>query len=140
MGRSKKFTAASAWDIEMGMRQVILAIIDSGIEYTHPDLADNIWHNPAEIPGNGLDDDQNGYVDDDIGWDFSDAPGLPGSGDFLSRDNDPMDEGGHGTHVAGIAAAVRNNGTGIAGVAPGCQIMTLRAGFSNAGRWRISPG
>lgn len=125
----ERIEAASAWEIQRGRRQIVLAIIDSGVEYDHPDLAANIWHNPAEIPDNGLDDDQNGYIDDVIGWDFTDAPDLPGAGDYLDRDNDPHDEGGHGTHVAGISAAVGNNGSGISGVAPNCRIMALRAGF-----------
>ncbi len=124
-----KINAVQAWQIESGISQIILAIIDSGLDYNHPDLAGNIWQNPAEIPGNGLDDDQNGYIDDRIGWDFSDAPDLPGVGDYYDRDNDPMDESSHGSHVAGIAAAVRNNGQGISGVAPNCRIMAVRAGF-----------
>ncbi len=112
-------------------QEVVLAIIDSGIDHTHEDLADNIWTNPAEAEGRpGVDDDGNGYIDDIRGWDFSDAPDLPGRGDYLTPDNDPADESGHGTHVAGIAGAVANNGAGIAGVAPDARLMALRAGVT----------
>lgn len=110
----------------------VIAIIDSGLDYRHEDLAPVVWVNPAEANGRpGVDDDGNGYVDDIRGWDFTDAPDVPGaSGDYLRRDNDPMDEGGHGTHVAGIAGAAVNNGVGIAGVCPVCRLMALRAGFT----------
>ena len=109
---------------------VLIAVVDSGIDAAHPDLRDRIWRNPAEILGEaGVDDDGNGYVDDVAGWDFTDAPGLPGSGDYLERDADPADDSGHGTHVAGVAAAAAGNGEGIAGVAPGVRVMPLRAGL-----------
>ncbi|OQY28189.1 MAG: hypothetical protein B6244_08015 [Candidatus Cloacimonetes bacterium 4572_55] len=121
--------AFDAWETETGSPHIILAIIDSGVDYYHPDLSQNIWRNSSEIPGNQIDDDGNGYIDDIVGWDFSDAQGLPGAGDFVERDNDPSDEGGHGTHVAGIVAAAIDNDVGIGGVAPNCQIMPLRAGF-----------
>ncbi len=103
--------APEAWDIETGSSDIIIAIIDTGIDYTHPDLADNIWINDNEIPDNDVDDDENGYVDDVIGW------------DFYYDDADPIDENGHGTHCAGIASAVGNNGIGIAGVCWDCKIM-----------------
>ena len=83
----------------------LVAVIDTGIDYTHPDLAANIWTNPGEIAGNGVDDDGNGFVDDVHGYDFA------------NDDGDPMDDHGHGTHVAGTIAAVGNNGIGVAGVA-----------------------
>ena len=112
-------------------KQIIVAIIDSGVDYNHEDLRDNIWHNAAEVSGApGVDDDDNGYVDDVRGWDFTHAPGVPGLGDYLDRDNDPQDESSHGTHAAGIVAAVRNNNAGIVGIAPDAQIMALRAGLS----------
>ena len=112
----------------------IIAIIDSGIDYTHEDLSRVVWTNQAEILGRpGADDDGNGYVDDSRGWDFADAPSVPGTGDYLDRDNDPMDDGGHGTHVAGIAGAAVNNGLGIAGACPGSTLMALRAGFTFEG-------
>ena len=118
------------WD-RLGPKQqeVVLAVIDSGIDTDHEDLAENIWTNRAEVEGQpGVDDDRNGYVDDVSGWDFSDAPDLPAKGDFLTRDNDPSDESGHGTLVAGIAAARADNGVGIAGVAPDAKLMALRGG------------
>ncbi len=121
--------ATEAWDIEKGNERVIIAVVDTGVDYTHPDLAANIWHNPREIPGNGIDDDGNGYVDDTIGWDFVDASGGASNEDYKTPDNDPMDRDGHGTHVAGIIGAVANNGIGIAGVAWRCRIMPVRAGY-----------
>ncbi len=114
-----------------GEQAVVVAIIDSGVDYTHEDLADNIWINTAEASGRpGIDDDNNGYVDDVRGWDFTHTPTLPAKGDYLSPDNDPMDESSHGTRVAGIAAAVTDNGVGIAGVAPEAALMSLRAGVT----------
>lgn len=101
-----------------GSSDVVIAIIDTGVDYNHIDLRNNIWVNSAEIPGNGIDDDGNGYVDDVNGW------------DFVGDDNDPMDDNGHGTHVAGIAAA-ENNKTGTVGVAYNCKIMCLKAGNSS---------
>ena len=122
-----------AWDIEQGKPQVTVAVVDSGIATRHPEFRSQLWENVGEIPRNGIDDDGNGYVDDRNGWDFSDAPTLPGSGDWTVRDNDPEDETGHGTHVSGIIAAKANNGIGIAGIAPNCRLMPLRAGFKYGG-------
>ncbi len=126
-----------AWAIEKGNRDVVIAIIDSGIDYRHDDLASKIWVNLGEIPDNGLDDDGNGYVDDVHGWDFTDAPNLQAEGDFIEGDNEPIDESGHGTHVAGIAGAMPNNGIGIAGVAWNCPLMAVRAGLSLGGGSRM---
>jgi len=113
---------------------VVVAVVDSGLDYEHPDISPQVWTNAAEAKGAaGVDDDGNGYVDDVRGWDFSDAPGLPGEGDYLERDDDPRDESGHGTHVAGIIAAVVDNQLGIAGIAPGVRLMPLRAGFNLPG-------
>lgn len=103
-----------AWDRQTGSSSVIVASIDTGVDYNHPDLAANIWTNPGEIPGNGIDDDGNGYVDDVRGWDFA------------NNDNDPMDDQGHGTHTAGTIAAVGNNATGVTGVAWRAKIMPLK--------------
>ncbi|MEE9120552.1 MAG: S8 family serine peptidase, partial [Syntrophobacteria bacterium] len=106
--------APEAWDITTGSSSVMVAVIDSGVDYNHPDLAANIWTNPGEIAGNGIDDDGNGKIDDVRGW------------DFVDDDNDPIDSDDHGTHVAGTIAAVGNNGTGITGVSWSAQIMPLR--------------
>ena len=122
-----------AWRIEQGNLEVTVAVVDGGIDTRHPEFRSQLWQNVDEIPGNGVDDDANGYVDDIKGWDFSDAPTLPGSGDWTVRDNEPEDEIGHGTHVSGIIAAAANNGIGIAGIAWGCRLMPLRAGFKYGG-------
>ena len=110
-----------------------VAVVDSGIATQHPEFRLQLWENIGEIPQNGIDDDGNGYVDDRNGWDFSDAPTLLGSGDWTERDNDPEDEGGHGTHVSGIIAAKTNNGIGIAGIAQNCRLMPVRASFKFGG-------
>src|SRR5919199_2970716 len=100
---------------------VVVAVVDSGVDYTHPDLDGNIWVNSDEIAGDGVDNDNNGFVDDVRGW------------DFLANDNSPMDEVGHGTHVAGIIAA-ENNGIGVTGVAYNATIMPVRVIDSNGGK------
>jgi subtilisin family serine protease len=109
--------APEAWNITTGFTGTVVGVIDSGVDYTHPDLAANIWTNPGEIAGNGIDDDGNGYTDDVRGWDFS-SGGL--------GDNDPMDYYGHGTEVAGVIAAVGNNSIGGTGVAWNAKIMPLK--------------
>tara|TARA_R110000782_G_scaffold24264_2_gene62747 strand:- start:1921 stop:3846 length:1926 start_codon:yes stop_codon:yes gene_type:complete len=103
-----------AWDILTGNAGKVIAVIDSGTQWSHPDLDSNIWTNPGEIAGNGIDDDGNGYVDDVRGW------------DFFSGDNNPDDSEGHGTHVAGTIGAEGNNNQGVTGVLWDCQIMPLR--------------
>jgi subtilisin family serine protease len=103
----------SAWRQTTGA-DVTVAIVDSGIDLGHPDLAPNLWTNPGEIPGNGIDDDANGYVDDVHGFDFVDGDGTP------------QDANGHGTHVAGIVGARGGNGIGVAGVAWRARLMAVR--------------
>ena len=103
-----------AWRLCAGDPDIIVAICDEGVKYTHPDLAANMWVNEDEIPGNGIDDDNNGYVDDIHGWNFlstEDYPKVISWGETGDR--------GHGTHVAGTVAAVNNNGIGVGGVAGG---------------------
>jgi subtilisin family serine protease len=114
--------AEAAWDVTTGDSSLVVGVIDTGIDWVHPDLAANVWTNPGEIPGNGLDDDGDGYVDDVHGY------------DFVNRDGDPMDDHGHGTHVSGTIAAVGNNGLGIAGVCWRTKIMGLKfLGASGSG-------
>jgi subtilisin family serine protease len=105
----------SAWDVSTDCTSVTVAIIDTGVDYNHPDLAGNIWSNPGEVAGDGIDNDGNGYVDDVRGW------------DFVDNDNAPMDPNGHGTHVAGIIAAVGDNNRGVTGVCWTANLMILRA-------------
>jgi subtilisin family serine protease len=128
----EKIQAAQAWDISQGKPSIIIAVIDTGVDYDHLDLEGNIWHNPGEIPGNRVDDDGNGYEDDYTGWDFvSVTEGGTSGEDMGPPDSDPMDFHGHGTHCAGIASAVTDNNTGVAGATWNCKIMALRAGYKD---------
>ncbi|MEG4634857.1 S8 family peptidase, partial [Microcoleus sp. AR_TQ3_B6] len=106
--------APEAWDIQTGNPNQVIGVIDSGVDYNHPDLVNNIWTNPGEIAGDGIDNDNNGFIDDVRGWDFA------------YNDNDPMDVFGHGTHVAGTIAAKGNNSVGVTGVAWNAKIMPLK--------------
>lgn len=106
--------ATQAWDIAKG-EDVVIAIVDSGVNYNHPDLSPNIRVNSAEIPGNGIDDDGNTLVDDVVGWDFANGDAYP------------MDDNMHGTHVAGLAASA------VSGVAPGAKILPVKVGRSVGG-------
>lgn len=110
--------APEAWDITRGSPEIIIAILDDGMDLDHPDLRDNIFVNPGEIPGNGLDDDRNGYIDDVSGWDFLANDNHPGI-------DDPLGDY-HSTKCAGMAAARADNTVGVAGVAPRCTILPLR--------------
>jgi subtilisin family serine protease len=123
--------ASSAWDVTQGSSNVVVAVVDTGVDYTHQDLANNIWTNTKEIPGNGIDDDGNGYIDDVRGWDFVTVPSdwVAAGEDPGPQDNDPMDFLGHGTHVSGIIAGKTNNSLGIAGMSWNSKIMPLRAGY-----------
>ncbi len=121
-----------AWNLSTGNEQILVAIIDSGLHFDHPDLQDNIYINENEIPDDGIDNDNNGYIDDWRGWDFVDAPELStiGLGDFIGQDNDPTDELNHGTHIAGIIGADTNNDTGISGICWNTKMLIIRSGFS----------
>jgi subtilisin family serine protease len=110
----RAISASRAWDFTVGSPEVLVAVIDTGVDYFHPDLAANIAVNSAEIPDNKLDDDQNGYVDDVFGYDFSDA------------DSYPLDLHGHGTHVAGIIAARGDDNYGISGVSWKAGVLPVR--------------
>lgn len=114
--------APEAWD-SLTASDVVVAVIDTGVDYTHEDLAANMWTNPGEIPGNGIDDEGNGFVDDYYGYDFS------------ANDSDPIDEMGHGTHVAGTIAAVGDNGVGVTGVNWQSKIMAVRFLDAGGGGW-----
>ncbi|MBI3949921.1 MAG: S8 family serine peptidase [Acidobacteria bacterium] len=110
--------AQEAWDVTTGSSDVVVAVIDTGIS-PHPDLDEKRFVNPGEIPGNGIDDDSDKYIDDVSGW------------DFINDDNDPNDDFGHGTWVSGVAAAATNNRRDIAGVSWGSPVLMLKAGGSD---------
>lgn len=137
---------AEAWNKLIGReaREVIVAVIDTGVDTNHPDLAENIWVNQAEIPGDGIDNDNNGYIDDVNGWDFynNDATVCHYRYSKASGKNmaDPKDNDNHGTHVAGIIGAVANNKIGIAGVASNIKIkiMPLKINGGPDGDGKIS--
>ncbi len=119
----KKSDAARAWSVTKGSREIIVAVIDTGLDTQHEDLKNNLWKNVGEIgtdskgrnkSTNGVDDDGNGFIDDVHGW------------NFVRNNNQLNDNHGHGTHITGIIAAEANNNTGIVGIAPEVSIMTLK--------------
>lgn len=109
-----KISAPQAWELSTGSSNVVIANIDTGIKYDHEDLAANMWTNAGEISNNGVDDDNNGFIDDYYGY------------DFFFNDPNPIDENGHGTHTAGTLGAVGNNGVGVAGVNWNVKIMAIK--------------
>lgn len=111
----------AVWDSATGDTTQVIAILDTGVDWNHPDLKNKIWTNPDEVPDNGIDDDGNGLVDDIRGW------------DYINNDNNPTDDNSHGTHVAGIAGAESNNGIGIAGVNWKAKILPIKV-FQSSGR------
>ena len=118
--QDKDIDATDAWDISTGNPNIVVAVIDTGVDYNHIDLQTNIWVNEDEIPGNGIDDDHNGYIDDIHGY------------NFYNNNPYPFDSAGHGTHVAGIIGVVGNNDhEGVAGVNWQVKIMVLKIGESN---------
>lgn len=121
-----KIGAPSIWGLNAG-DGIVVAVVDTGIDYNHPDIAANMWVNTKEIAGNGIDDDGNGFVDDTLGWDF-----IGSSYQNPTQSNDPIDHFGHGTHVAGTIAAVGNNGIGVIGVAWRAKVMAVK-GLDDSG-------
>ncbi|MEG3960330.1 S8 family peptidase [Microcoleus sp. herbarium2] len=117
--------APEAWDIQTGNPNTVIGVLDTGVDYNHPDLVDNIWTNPGETAGDGIDNDNNGYIDDVRGWDFA------------YNDNNPSDVDGHGTHVSGTIAGKGNNSVGVTGVAWNAKIMPLKF-LNDSGSGNIS--
>jgi subtilisin family serine protease len=116
----KDIDAPEAWDLATGDSSIVVAVTDTGVDFTHPDLASQRWVNPLDDPGDNIDDDGNGLVDDWSGW------------DFVNDDNDPFDDNRHGTHVSGTIGAAGNNGVGVVGVNWNVKIMALKF-LSSAG-------
>ena len=110
----EKLNLPDAWDIEKGNHNIVVGVLDTGVDYTHPDLKDNMWVNEGEIAGDGIDNDGNGVIDDVYGI------------DAYNKDGDPMDDHGHGTHCSGTIGATGNNGVGVVGVNWSVRIMALK--------------
>ncbi|HYQ04783.1 MAG TPA: S8 family serine peptidase [Polyangiaceae bacterium] len=123
----KLMHTSQAWDATRG-NGVVVAVVDTGVDINHPDLAGNVWTNPGEIPDNGIDDDGNGFVDDVHGW------------SVLGNSNQVDDSVGHGTHVAGTIAAQDNNGIGVVGIAPDAKIMPVQVFSFSSDSFTISQG
>jgi serine protease len=113
-----KINAVAAWNYASSGSNIVIAVVDDAMQRGHPDLAPNLWVNPGEIPGNGVDDDGNGFVDDINGWDVAGGSGIV---------DPPSPEFDHGTHVAGISSAATNNNVGIASIGFSCKIMCIKA-------------
>ncbi len=122
----KKIQSEGAWDVTTGSQDVIVAVVDTGIDYNHEDLVQNIWINTGETPDNGIDDDGNGFIDDVRGYDFCTYGGKP-------RDNDPMDGRGHGTHCSGTIAAMTDNTLGVAAISWHSKLMAVQ-GLNETGQ------
>jgi subtilisin family serine protease len=121
--------APEAWDLTTGSSSVVVGVVDTGIDYTHPDLDGNIWTNPGEVAGDGVDNDGNGYANDIVGW------------NFVANTNNPYDDNLHGTHVSGTIAATTNNGVGVAGIDWNARILPVKIFDSNgsgSNAWSIS--
>jgi len=122
------------WSYFKGSGDIVVYVLDSGLDYTHPDLINSVYHNPDEISFNGIDDDNNGYVDDTIGYDFvTEEPSYTDNGDGYPPDNDPMDCAAHGTAVGGIIAAETDNSIGVASVGWKTKVYPLRVAYSYYG-------
>lgn len=117
-----------AWEKSFGSKEIIVAVCDSGVDYTHSDLEDNIWINRGEIPGNGIDDDGNGFIDDVRGWNPAGEKTMFG---ITPPNNNVMDENAHGTHVAGTIGAVGDNGIGISGINRAVSLMPVKIGYQD---------
>jgi subtilisin family serine protease len=120
--------ARQAWDISKGSSEIILAVVDTGTDIEHPDLAANIFQNPDEIPGDGIDNDENGLIDDVNGWDFHGSDKNPSHGNSSNT---------HGTHVSGLAGAVTDNAKGIASLGFNLKILPIKASNDNGGDFRF---
>ncbi|MEK7860280.1 MAG: S8 family serine peptidase, partial [Chloroflexota bacterium] len=118
-GHMLQIGADQAWNTQLGAPAIVVGVIDTGLDFTHPDIAANVWTNPGEIAGNGLDDDANGYIDDVHGYDFA------------YDDPNPDDVFGHGTSCAGIIGALQDNALGVTGVAPHTRVAGIKTAIDS---------